>query len=85
MCIKGGGRFVKDGAYLAQRHLSAAWGFRSTRWSRQAEPRTLTERCTTKAKPNLRSFNLEAGYLEPQNAPYKTHSNGFFIVEPGAL
>jgi len=34
-----------------------------------AEPRAFAERCTTRAKPNLRRFNLEVGsLLEPQDA-----------------
>ena len=36
--------------------------------SRPADPRTLPERCTTRAKPNFRSFYLEVGNLEPQDA-----------------
>jgi len=55
---RGAGR-KREGFYLARRHLSAAWVFWSTRWSRPAEPRALPERCTTRAMPNLRSFNLE--------------------------
>jgi len=42
--------------------------FLSTRWSRAAEARILPERFMTRAKSNLRSFNLEVGNLEPQNA-----------------
>ena len=50
----------------------------------------LPERCTTRAKPHLRSFDLKVGSLEHQDAslvpsaPFETHANGFFISSMSA-
>ena len=73
--------------------IFAAWVERSAAPAHAwAEPRTLPERCTTRAKPSLRSFNLEVGDLETQDAqgwsrahPARPHANGFFIVAQCSL
>ena len=71
-------------SFAAHNSICAAWV--EARRSRP-EPRTLPERCATRAKPHLRPFNLKVGSIEHQDAqaglvpsfvpsaPFETHAS----------
>ena len=77
-------RFLSCLSY-AQRNFIGGVGLKSTRWLLPAEPRTLTERCMTRTKPNLRSFYLEVGNLDPQNAQGWSRPTRTFLSSCQAL